>query len=118
MTTEELGYDESALVRDLEAWWKDQVDADDPFAAPKPPAGTIFDAVPDIDSLGAVIGLVTLEKHVPFKVPVRVIRRGGYNGFDDLVNDLLPKLRALAKQHHDKQAAKAATKATAAAEAP
>jgi hypothetical protein len=71
---------------------------DDPFADAKPPTGTIFDAIPVVDSLGAVTGLITIEKHVGFKVPPRIIRRGGYNSFDDLIGDLLPKVRALVEK--------------------
>jgi hypothetical protein len=98
MADEDRGYDEVALVGDLRVWWDDQVgggEEDDPFAAPKPPTGTIFDAIPVIDSLGAVTGLITVEKHIGFKVPTRIIRRGGYISFDDLIDDLLPKVRTL-----------------------
>jgi hypothetical protein len=100
MTDEDRGYDEGALVGDLRVWWDDQVGGgeDDPFADATPPTGTIFDAIPVIDSLGAVTGLITVEQHVGFKVPSRVIRRGGYNSFDDLIDDLLPKVRALVER--------------------
>lgn len=107
MASDNAGYDESALVKELKEWWDEQVSDDDPFAESKPPAGTIFDVLPAIDSLGMVSGLVAVEKHVPFKVPVRVIRRGGYNSFDDLVSDLMPKLRTLAEKHKARQAEKA-----------
>jgi hypothetical protein len=111
MSINDLGYDETALAADLKTWWEEEGGgADDPLAAPKIPAGTIFDAVPAIDSLGVVAGLLAIEKHVPFKIPVRIIRRGGYDGFDDLKNDLIVKMRALAKHHYDKQAAKAGLK--------
>jgi len=99
------GFDEKALINDLKIWWDDQVSggADDPFADSKPPTGTIFDVLPAIDSLGAVTGLITVEKHTGFKVPARVIRRGGYKDFDDLVTDLLPKVGALVEKHKEKQ---------------
>lgn len=92
------GFDEIALIKDLQDWWSDHVGGgpDDPFADPAPTAtGTIFDVIPVIDSLGVVTGLLTFEKHVGFKVPPRIIRRGGYNSFDDMVSDLLPKVYAL-----------------------
>jgi hypothetical protein len=100
MADEDRSYNEDALVRDLRVWWDDQVGGgeDDPFADAKPPTGTIFDVIPVIDSLGVVTGLVTVEKHVGFKVTPRIIRRGGYSGFDDLVDDLLPKVRALVEK--------------------
>lgn len=108
MACDNPGYDESELFKELKGWWEEQVSDEDPFAEPKPPAGTIFDVLPAIDSLGMVSGLVAVEKHVPFKVPVRVIRRGGYNSFEDLVSDLKPKLRALAEKHRARQAEKVA----------
>lgn len=92
-------YSEGALTNDLRAWWDGEVGgADDPFADPKPPAGTIFDVLPAIDSLGIVNGLLTIEKHVGFEVPSRVIRRGGYGSFTDMTSDLLPKVRALVER--------------------
>lgn len=92
-------FSEAALVDDLRAWWDGEVGgADDPFADPKPPSGTIFDVLPAIDSLGAVNGLLTIEKHVGFDVPSRIIRRGGYGSFDDMTSDLLPKVRAMVER--------------------
>lgn len=89
-------YSEDALVDDLRAWWDGEVGGeDDPFADPKPASGTIFDVLPAIDSLGVVNGLLTIEKHIGFEVPSRIIRRGGYGSFDDMASDLLPKVRAM-----------------------
>jgi hypothetical protein len=89
-------YDEGAIRAELRSWWDGQVDsADDPFAAPKPTSGTIFDVIPVVDSLSVVTALVAIEKHVGFKVPSRVIQRGGYNSFDEMVDDLVPKVSAL-----------------------
>jgi hypothetical protein len=97
MTDIGLGYSDRKLAADLRTWWDDQVDAeDDPFADPQPPrTGTIFEVVPAVDSLGVVTALITIEKHVGFTVPPRIIQRGGYNSCDDMLNDLLPKIRAL-----------------------
>ena len=99
MMDDDLGYDEGALVNDLRAWWNDQVGGDDPFVSPKAPSGTIFDVVPEMDSLSAVTGLVTVEEHLGFDVPPTMIRRGGYSNFDDMVNDIMPKVRSMAEKH-------------------
>lgn len=89
-------YSEDALTDDLRVWWDSEVGgADDPFADPKRPSDTIFDVLPAIDSLGVVNGLVTIEKHVGFEVPSRIIRSGGYSSFEDMTSDLLPKVRAM-----------------------
>lgn len=102
-----LGYSEIDLIADLQVWWDDQVaNAEDPFADPRPPrAGTIFEVVPVIDSLGVVTALLTIEKHVNFEVPARIIRAGGYRSFDDMTADLLPKIRTLVTRQRKKEAA-------------
>lgn len=92
-------YSEQALIGDLRTWWDGEVGEDDPFADSKPATGTIFDVIPAIDSLGAVNGLLTIEKHVGFEVPPRIIRSGGYASFDDMTADLLPKVRAMVERH-------------------
>ena len=100
MSTSTLGYDESALKEDLRNWWDEETSATgDPFAQPQGSTGTIFDALPNLDSLSAISCLLTVEEHVPFEVPVQAIRRGGYYSFDDLTGDLFPKLRLLAAEH-------------------
>ena len=99
-----LGYDEDELKKDLWTWWQEEGGGgeDDPFGKPKRPPGTIFDVVPAIDSLAAVTALVTVEKHVGFELPQksvgRLIKRGGYSSFEDMVSDLMPKLRAVVEQ--------------------
>jgi len=89
------GFDEQALLRELQAWWDEQVGAGDPFAPPKPPSGTIMDVLPAVDSLATVTALILIEKHLGWEVPPSVIRPGGYHGFDDLVQDMMPKLQVL-----------------------
>jgi hypothetical protein len=102
MTGGDNSLDEKALAADLKSWWDSEVSAvDDPFAPPAMPAGTIVDALPAIDSLGVVSGLLTVEKHVPFKITPRLIRPGGYNSFEDLVADFTSKLKALAAKHNN-----------------
>lgn len=93
-------YSEKALAADLRTWWDGEVcGEDDPFADSKPAAsGTIFDVLPAIDSLGCVNGLLTIEKHVGFEVPSRILRRGGYSSLEDMVSDLLPKVRSMVER--------------------
>jgi hypothetical protein len=104
------GFDEQALLADLKTWWDEQVGKDDPFAPPKSPAGTIMDVLPVIDSLATVEALVLIEKYLPFEVPTSVIRPGGYHGYDDMTQDMLPKLQALVDKHAGKQKGKTPTK--------
>lgn len=104
MAGDDASYDEAAVVEELRAWWNDQVAsaANDPFASPALPKGTIFDVLPAVDSLGVVSGLVAIEKHAGMKIPARIIRRGGYNDFDDMTADLLPKVKALVEKNKAK----------------
>ena len=91
------GYSEEALIADLKTWWDKQVSTDDdPFAdPPRSRIGTIFEVVPVLDSLGVVSALVTIEKHLDFQIPPQVIKPGGYSCFDEMISDLLPKIRTL-----------------------
>ena len=99
-----VGFDEKALLADLKAWWDEQVGVDDPFAPPKAATGTIMDALPEVDSLATVTALIVIEKHLPCEVPPSVIRPGGYHGFGDMTQDMLPKLQALIDKQRRKQA--------------
>jgi hypothetical protein len=101
------GFSEQSLLSDLKAWWDEQVGKDDPFAPPKAPSGTIMDALPEVDSLATVTALIVIEKHLPCAVPPTVIRPGGYHGFDDLAQDMLPRLQALVNKHAQKKISKA-----------
>jgi hypothetical protein len=102
-----LDYSEDDLTADLKVWWNDQVaDQDDPFADPRPPReGTIFEVVPVVDSLSVVTALLTIEKHVKFEVPVRIIKAGGYRSFEEMLAHLLPRVRSLVLQRRKKDAA-------------
>ena len=95
-------YSEDLLLQNLRAWWDHQtgVGEDDPFADPKPRLGTIFEVIPAIDSLAMVSGLLTIEKDVGFEVSPSIIRRGGYQNFEDMVTDLLPKIRKLVEKRN------------------
>ena len=64
---------------------------------PKPSTdeeGTIWDDMPAIDSKKAVGALVALEPIIGEKLPLTLIRPGGYDSGADLAADLLPKVRA------------------------
>jgi len=110
LTNKSLGFDEKALLAELKTWWDEQVGQDDPFAPPKPPAGTIVDVLPEVDSLATLTALILMEKYLPCEVPPTVIRPGGYHSFEDMTQDMLPKLQGLIDkhlaQHKDKRTVK------------
>lgn len=103
----DLGYSETDLAADLRTWWDEQVNLDnDPFADPSPPrVGTIFEVLPVVDSLGVVTGLLTVEGHINMKAPPRLIKRGGYRNVEEMVGDLLPKVRAYVLGQRKQEAA-------------
>jgi hypothetical protein len=87
---------ESALRR----WWQSEVQkgVDDPFAKQKETAGTLYDVLVEVDSLSVVGVLAELGTLVGFKVPPRLIKRGGYTNCDEMVNHLLKGLRDCARR--------------------
>lgn len=91
-------FDESALLRDLQIWWAEEVGERDPFATPKPTTTGLEQSI-EVDSLAMVSVLMVLEKHLPCQMPSSAIRPGGYLGFDDMAQDLLPKVKALLRKH-------------------
>ena len=103
----DLGYSEDELMAKLQDWWDDQLAAaaDDPFADPPPTTGTIFEVIPVIDSLSVVTALVKIETHVNFKIPVSIIKPGGYNSFEEMTGHLLPAVREMAAKKHKREAA-------------
>lgn len=59
-----------------------------------------FGPEPTLDSLVMVEMLVELEEQVPFMLPESLIRPGGYESVDEMVNDLMPRLKDLWSIHH------------------
>jgi hypothetical protein len=55
-------------------------------------AGTIGPQ-PVIDSLVVVEVLLELETQVPFDLPESLVRAGGYDSVDEVVQHLMPKLQ-------------------------
>jgi hypothetical protein len=94
-----VGFDKKALIADLKTWWDEEVGEDNPLAPAPTAPGTIMDLLPILDSLATVQALVVIEKHLAFEVPPTVIRPGGYHSFDDMTQDMLPKLQALVEKH-------------------
>jgi hypothetical protein len=88
-------FPESEIRRRFTSWWNDEVARleSDPFA-PKE-KGTLYDVVPDIDSLSIVESLVIAENILKCKVPAKIIRSGGYSSAAEMIAHLMPELRKL-----------------------
>lgn len=92
-------FPETAIVATLGTWWAAEIDAanSDPFA---PPAGTLADALPAIDSLTVMRLLILIETLIGFELPVSVVKRGGYGGLDEMINHLVGGVRTIYNQKH------------------
>lgn len=68
---------------------------------PKNIQNSSFGPQPTIDSLVCVEVLVELEsKVIPFPLPESLIRAGGYDSVDEVVMDLLPRIKARWDKHY------------------
>lgn len=96
-----LDYPGQVVIRELQTWWDDEMGAGaakDPFADPPVRGGSVLDLQPAVDSLRIVAALVIIEKHLGFKAPVNVIQQGGYDSFEEMAADLVPKVQSLYEQ--------------------
>lgn len=83
-----------AILADVRHWYEEY--KQNPDAPPANPAtAAVWEDLPDIDSKAVVKTSPIWKKFLGIKLDPRLIRKGGYRSFDDLVGDLLPKLRSL-----------------------
>ncbi|SRR6266404_5399200 len=92
-----LQFPEKKLETALIEWWaKEALErADDPFSPVPKTAGTIYELLPALDSLTIMRGLLIIEEILEIEVPVRLVKPGGYNSREEMLKDMLPKLRKL-----------------------
>ena len=55
---------------------------------------------PVIDSLVVVEMLVEIEFNVPFNLPDSLVQAGGYEGVDEVVQDLIPRIQERWRKHY------------------
>ena len=55
---------------------------------------------PVIDSLVVVELLVVIEPKVPFDLPDSLVQAGGYEGVDEVVQDLIPRIQGRWRKHY------------------
>jgi hypothetical protein len=75
----------------LQKWWEDEAES---FDATVLGTASVWDGMPEIDSKAVVKASPIIRQFTGGDLDPRMIRKGGYASFDDLANDLLPKLRA------------------------
>jgi hypothetical protein len=89
-------FDECApnLISDMRHWYDDQKLNPDAPPLNAATAGA-WSHLPDIDSKAVVKASPIINKYLGVKLDPHMIRKGGYDSFDHLLGDLLPKLRDL-----------------------
>jgi hypothetical protein len=89
------------LRLDLERWWEDE--REDLESSPPMPdlaSDPLWEGLPEIDSKAVVKASPVVRKHMGIELDPRLIRKGGYSSFDELVDDLFPKLRETCPDRH------------------
>lgn len=78
------------LERDLREWWEERNDwgSEDGLIED----GGVWSSMPEIDSKEVTRAAPICENHLDIEFDPALIREGGYDSIDDLINDLVPKL--------------------------
>jgi hypothetical protein len=80
----------------VRGWWREQTEArlrrGNPFADASAKNGTVFCIQPELTSHEAVAILTRLAEVLGYEPSKSVIKKGGYNGLENFVSDILPRL--------------------------
>ena len=95
-------FPERELVAGFKDWWAAEAleRTDDPFAPTPKKVSTLYELLPALDSLAIVRSFLIAEEILEMKIPVGLVKPGGYYSREEMLDDLLPKLRKL---HQKKQ---------------
>lgn len=93
ITKQEFDAIEASLRADLKAKY-DASKADSDRPPPNPATQGAFDHAPDLDSKTVATWSADVKKHLGAKFDPSLIRKGGYNSFDEFWAEMAPKLRA------------------------
>ena len=87
-------FPEADVRKCIQDWWNSEVenDGEDPFLDPAKMEGTLHQLLPTIDSLSAVNCLLGIETCIGVRIPVSVIKRGGYANCVEMEEHLLPRI--------------------------
>ena len=88
-------FPEQKIRNSIIEWWSKALEEtkNDPFAE-KPKANTLYDVLPAIDSLGILESFIIIEQILDVKVPAKFIKSGGYETCEEMLDHLMPQLRA------------------------
>ena len=82
------------LVRELQAWFEEETAPIDgsPPPAPAGAGGSIVGMRPAIDSKRVVDAARVTRAVLEIELPPEIVKRGGYENCEEMINDLMPKL--------------------------
>ncbi|MFA7585400.1 MAG: hypothetical protein WCY11_04270 [Novosphingobium sp.] len=83
------------LVQELQAWFEEEtapIDGSVPPAAPFGAGGSIVGMRPAIDSKRVVDASRVTRAVLDIELPPEIIKRGGYESCEEMIDDLMPKL--------------------------
>ena len=83
------------LIAELNDWYDEETASIDGSIASEAPSGTggsIISTAPSIDSKRVVDATVATQTVLGIELPPQIIKPGGYDSFDEMIDDLLPKL--------------------------
>lgn len=80
----------------LAAWWRQEAadwDAAIEAAQDSPTRGVdLWDDMPTVDSKAVARSSPLFEQYLGVPLEVKLIRKGGYTGIDDMISDLVPRM--------------------------
>ena len=95
-------FPQDEVLAALDQWWNDEL-ADATLPGDMDPPPDIMKPAVEIDSHRAVRALVSLEEVVKFEIPESAIMEGGYDSFEEMKADLVPKVAALYEKKRKKE---------------
>jgi len=84
--------------------WKAEAEERNAFADEEDTVveGTVYDLLPQIDSLTVVRSFAALEVLLDVEIPCEIVKRGGYSSQEEFTRDILPKLKNLFEKRYGK----------------
>lgn len=82
--------------------WHEEAEERNAFKGEEIPTetGTIYDLLPQIDSLTVVRSFAAMEVLLDVEIPCAIVKRGGYSSQEEFIRDILPKLKNLFEKRY------------------
>jgi len=83
------------LEKGLRDWFEEEsasIDGSVEAGAPAGDGGSIISGLPAIDSKRVIDATLITEEVLGIELPPEIIKPGGYETFDEMINDIIPKL--------------------------